>query len=293
LEPEVRVIVPWPVRTRPWQWHPALYHASVWQKRVVRAASWALDPRPYARVVATDPLPHRVFKHTSKLLRKVDDGLVHLQHGKVQNLRAALPHVHNVVLAPGEVFSFCRLVGPPLRSRGFVEGMELSRGVARPGVGGGLCQLSNLLHWLVLHSPLTVLERSHHGFDPFPDDGRVLPFGSGATVFWNYRDYVFRNETDATFQVRVWLTDHLLEGELRCDRAPRVKFHVFERNPRFFRREGKVYRANELWREVHLRGNPPVTLRTERLHANCAEVRYALGPEVVVHDGDPLAGGAP
>lgn len=270
--------------SRPYQWHPALYLASVWQKRLSRSISWAFDGRSYASRLEPEPLPHRAFKHTSKLIRRVDDDLMWLQHNKVRNLALAIPHLHGLTVRPGEVASFCRRVGPPLRVRGFVEGMELSRGVARPGVGGGLCQIANLLHWLVLHSPLTVEERHHHGFDPFPDDGRVLPFGSGATVFWNYRDYVFRNETDATFQLRLWLTDKQLEGELRSDRPLDVRYRVYEEGHRFVRRGGKLYRENTLWREVIAKGNPPTVLRRELLHENCAEVRYAPGPDVTIED---------
>ncbi|MFJ8513275.1 VanW family protein [Lysinibacillus xylanilyticus] len=49
----------------------------------------------------------------------------------------------------------------------------------KTGVGGGICQLANLLYWMALHTPLIVTERHHHSFDPFPDSGRTLPFGSG------------------------------------------------------------------------------------------------------------------
>lgn len=264
----------WPFATRPWQWHPALYHASVWQKRAVRAVSWLTDGASYASERSDAPLPHRAFSHGSRLVRRVDDAWMWLQHNKVENLRVAAPRLHGLLVAPGQTVSFCRRVGPPLRMRGFVEGMELSRGLARPGVGGGLCQIANLLHWMVLHSPLTVVERHHHGFDPFPDDGRVLPFGSGATLFWNYRDYVFRNDTDATWQLRVWLTDRELRGELRTDRPPDRRYHVFERHHRFVRRQGVLYRENELWRQVLTKGNPRTVLREELVHRNCAEVRY-------------------
>ncbi|USI86478.1 VanW family protein [Acinetobacter johnsonii] len=74
-------------------------------------------------------------------------------------------------------------MGQPTTQKGYVEGMELSFGQARCGIGGGICQIANLIHWLVLHSPLQVVQRSQHSFDPFPDHGRVLPFGSGAAIF--------------------------------------------------------------------------------------------------------------
>jgi len=154
--------------------------------------------------------------------------------------------------------------------------MELSFGNARKGVGGGLCQLSNLLHWLVLHSPLTVIERHHHSFDPFPDQGRVLPFGSGATVFWNYRDFQFRNDTAQPVQLRLWLTDKLLEGELRTTSPFPNSYRVLERAHRFVRQGGRNYRANELWREVRKKAHGAPLVKTEKLYSNFAEVKYPL-----------------
>ena len=85
--------------------------------------------------------------------------------------------------------------------------MELSFGKARQGIGGGICKISNMIHWLVMHSPLTIIERSNHSFDPFPDEGRVLPFGSGAAIFYNYIDFQFTNNTKDAFQINLWLTE--------------------------------------------------------------------------------------
>ena len=270
-----------PFGVLPSRLHPAIYRLSVWQKRAVRAASWRLDGHCYAQARQAAPLASRVFKHTSKLIRQAPGVDLALQHGKVRNLEVALPCVDGLLLRPGETFSFCRAVGQPTRARGFVDGMELSRGEARAGVGGGLCQLSNLLHWLVLHSPLTVVERHHHSFDPFPDDGRVLPFGSGATVFFNYRDLRFRNDTGLTFQLRVWRTDKLLEGELRADARVLTSYRVVERRHRFVRRGAKVFRANELWREVRAKDHGAPLLREEFLLSNFAEVRYPV-PEAAL-----------
>ena len=62
-----------------------------------------------------------------------------------------------------------------------MEGMILRNGRVASGVGGGLCQMTNLLYWMTLHTPLTVTERWRHGYDVFPDSNRTQPFGSGAT----------------------------------------------------------------------------------------------------------------
>jgi len=118
-----------------------------------------------------------------------------LQYNKIKNLEIVVKKINGTIIQPGETFSFCKIVGLPTKKKGYKKGMELSFGKAKEGIGGGICQSSNLMYWLALHSALTVNERHHHSYDPFPDDGRVLPFASGATVFYNYLDLQITNNT--------------------------------------------------------------------------------------------------
>ena len=83
----------------------------------------------------------------------------------------------------------------------------ISSGGFRSGVGGGLCQLANMVHWLVLNSPLTVTELHHHSDALFPDERRTVPFGTGTSVFYKNVDYQFRNTTDQPVQLLLWLDD--------------------------------------------------------------------------------------
>jgi vancomycin resistance protein VanW len=179
--------------------------------------------------------------------------------------------------------SFNRLVGNCTRRRGYVEGMRLSNGAARPGVGGGICQLANLVHWLVLHSDLQVVERSEHSFDPFPDHGRVLPWGSSCSIVYSYVDLQVHNPTRSTFQLRVRVGERYLEGELRADREQERSYHVEARHERFYRLRGELFRANELWRRVVDR-RTGAQVGEELVRRNCALVRYAPGPGVQVVD---------
>lgn len=136
-----------------------------------------------------------------------------LQRNKARNLELALATIDRRVLGPGQELSFWRCVGEPNAQRGYLPGLVLVHGHMASSADGGLCQLSNLLHWLVLHSPLRVVEHHHHGFDPFPDSGRHVPFGSGATVFYNYVDLRFENPTSANYKIHLWLTDTELRGK--------------------------------------------------------------------------------
>ena len=107
------------------------------------------------------------------------------------------------MLGPGETVSFWRRVGRPSGARGYREGLVLVGGRPGVGIGGGLCQLSNLLHWMALHTELEVTERHHHSVDAFPDDRRELPFGTGASVAFDLVDFRLRNPTGRPFQLEV------------------------------------------------------------------------------------------
>src|SRR5690349_4276138 len=204
-----------------------------------------------------------------------------LQHNTVVNLRLASARTDGVVIKPGETFSFNKVVGNCTRRKGYVEGMRLSNGDAISGVGGGICQLANLLHWMFLHSPLTVVERSEHSFDPFPDKGRVLPWGVGCSIVYNYVDLVVRNDTTTTFQLRTWVTDRHLRGELRSDRPTPTSYRVEARGEQFLRRGGQVYRRNEIWRTT-LDKRTGEALGEELVKRNCAVVKYLPDESLVI-----------
>jgi vancomycin resistance protein VanW len=256
------------------QRHPVFYFISVWEKRIRRQVGWYVDGKKYTRKKNAGDLPYRVYKHQSKLLKKLGDTDMILQYNKVDNLKLVIEKVSGTLIKPGETFSFCKTVGLPTKRKGYKLGMELSFGEAREGIGGGICQSSNLMHWLALHSPLTINERHHHSFDPFPDDGRVLPFASGATVFYNYLDFQLTNNTKQTFQINLWLTDKLIEGEIRVDQELDFNYHVHEKNHKFLKRGNLFYRANEIWRTKNAKFRSGALIEEEFMFKNFGEVKY-------------------
>jgi vancomycin resistance protein VanW len=74
--------------------------------------------------------------------------------------------------------------------------LEFRDGETVTAVGGGLCQLANLLVLLGIEAGMEILERHRHSLDLFPDADRTAPFGCGATVFYNYVDLRLRNVMD-------------------------------------------------------------------------------------------------
>ena len=176
---------------------------------------------------------------------------MYLQYNKVTNLRIAAAKINSLLIRPGETFSFWQVVGNPTARRGFLEGLVLENGQIGKGVGGGLCQMGNLIYWMALHTPLTVTERWRHSFDVFPDEARVLPFGSGATLAYNYIDLQLRNDTTQTFQLNIWLSASDLHGEFRTD-APQVERFEVREQEHLIRHEpwGGYSRHNRIVRQV-------------------------------------------
>lgn len=217
-----------------------------WKRRVL----WLLGDTKFARQRAFD-LQSLVFQHQSPLLRRLKNVDMYLQHNKVTNLRLAAAKINGVVLLPGETFSFWKMVGVPSARKGYLEGLVLEGGKVGKGIGGGLCQMGNLLYWMALHSPLTVTERWRHSYDVFPDEGRTLPFGSGATLAYNYIDLQLRNDTQQAFQLKVWLTDTHLEAAIFSELAIVECYEVLEKE-HVIRHEsnGNYSRHNRIARQV-------------------------------------------
>lgn len=194
---------------------------------------WFTSGTKYVRTIQTDKtLPFVIYQHQTPLIRRLRNVDMWLQHNKITNLRLAANRINGVILRPGETFSFWRLVGKPTRKKGYVDGMVLNNGSFCPGVGGGICQLSNLIYWMTLHTPLTVTERWRHSYDIFPDSERTQPFGSGATVEYNYIDLQIRNDRNTSYQLSVWVSDTHLHGQWRCEQPSKMRYRVYQSNHR-------------------------------------------------------------
>lgn len=241
-------------------------------RQVARRVQWR---RPAYRVVPVpaEAFPHEVARHATPLIRRLPGVDLELQRGKVANLRLAAAALDGLGLPPGGTLSFWRQVGRPTAARGFRPGLVLRGGGLTAGTGGGLCQATNLLYWLTLHTPLVVVERHRHSYDVFPDDARTQPFGSGATCAWPSADLQVVNPTDATYRLSLAVTDEELVGTWSCDRPADRRYEVYESGHAFVdEAPGVRVRCNVLHRRaVDVDG--PVVL-DEVVAENRARVMY-------------------
>lgn len=253
---------------------PKAYGLSLYKERLIRAVEDGVSGSHFAKVRSPELLPYTVCRHSSLIRRRLGNVDRTLQENKAVNLALAAPLVSNILIRPGETFSFWHLVGNPTARRGFREGLTISCGTATSGIGGGMCQMTNLIHWMVLHTPLTIAEHHHHdGMDLFPDYNRQIPFGTGTSIFYSFVDYRFRNDTDAVYQLLVWVDDKYLRGELRRSSPQPLKYHIHSEGDGFIRENGVVYRVGQIWRET-IDPHTGNHVHRELLRENHARVMY-------------------
>lgn len=218
--------------------------------RTRRRLSNCFDRRPFAAVKLSDlsRFPHLVFSHRSTLIRDYPEPWRSLQQGKVKNLSLAAACIDRLVIAPHTFVSFWKLVGRPSAAKGYTLGMGMQDKKLTASVGGGLCQLSNALYWTALHLGFDIAERHRHSYDLFPDQNRTLPFGAGATVFFNYRDFAVYNPLPESYVFCISLDAAFLNISAYSDVKPEFTYRITEELHRFERRGSDTYRMNELHR---------------------------------------------
>lgn len=218
-----------------------------------RYKDWYFSGKSFAKEISEEQYPYIIYSHRTPLFRKLKDVDIKLQFNKVTNLKLATKKLNGVIIKPGETFSYWKLIGKPSYKKGYLDGLVLyPDGTFNAGVGGGLCQLSNLIYWMTLHTSLTVTERYRHSHDIFPDVNRTQPFGTGATCSYSSLDLQIYNGTNNDFQLIVYLTKDDLVGEWRSSQSSLLKYEVYEKEhsitPSFW---GGYIRNNMIYRKVY------------------------------------------
>lgn len=216
-----------------------------------------------------------IWKGDARIIRRKLYGVdMQLQINKAKNLELAGKEIDGLIIKPGEIFSFWNTIGNPTKRRGYLKGLTISSGQFGQNYGGGLCQMANLIHYLVLHTPLEVVELHHHTDALFPDFKRTVPFGTGTSVAYKTIDYRFKNTLDVPVQLRVWQDEVMLYGEIRSIKPLEVKYKLVEEDS-FYRKEedGIFYRNSNVYR-LKIDKNTDKQVEKELILKNHSKVMY-------------------
>ncbi len=106
------------------------------------------------------------------------------------NMQLAVSKINEMVLAPGQVFSYNEVVGPRDAAHGFKLAHVYSAGKIIDGMGGGICQVSSTMYTAILKADLDVVQRLNHSFTV-----GYVPLGQDATAYYGGTDFKFKNST--------------------------------------------------------------------------------------------------
>ncbi|MEG0370026.1 MAG: VanW family protein [Hungatella sp.] len=253
--------------------NPTCYAISLQKEICKRHIQNLLSKEKFAKTIQKDKLPNVVTSYNSHLIKKGKGIDPILQENKVINIMLACSKINGIVIYPGETFSFCKTVGKMTKRKGYKDGRVIERNAIRPGIGGGLCNLVNTIHRIVLHSPLKVTEFHNHSDALAPDQGERVPFSSGTSISYNNIDYRIKNTTDQPIQLLVWCENESLYGELRSEREFPWSYKLIEENHHFQKEGAKYYRISQIYKET-MEKSTGNRLEKELVLDNHSEVMY-------------------
>lgn len=204
----------------------------------------------FAHTIISGKLPNIVSKRDCGLIKHGKGIDIRLQENKADNIRLACSRINGIVIRPNEVFSFWKTVGNTTRRKGYKDGRVIIGNQLIAGIGGGLCNLGNMINLLVLDSPLEITEFHTHSDALAPDNGKRVPLSSGTSISYNYIDYRFRNNTSQNIQLLVWCDDDRLYGELRSEKEFPQRFELVEEDHHFRKEGDRYYRVSKIYKNT-------------------------------------------
>jgi len=130
-------------------------------------------------------------------------------YNRANNLTIAGNKINEVVLAPGEVFSYNKILGARTIEAGYKEAAIYVAGQVVDGLGGGICQIENILYNAVLKANLEIVERKCHQFLP----SYAKP-GLDATVAYGTIDFKFKNNRTYPIKIKTNVVAGVAEIEI-------------------------------------------------------------------------------
>ena len=153
------------------------------------------------------------FKYAINLAHEIKK--THLYLNKIENIKLAGDKISKIIINPGEIFSFWRVVGSPTKENGFKKGRNIISGELNEDFGGGLCQLSSIIHHLAIIAGLKILERFNHTIDIYTNETRYTPLGTDATVVYGYKDLRIINNLSFPINFSFEINEDLFVANLK------------------------------------------------------------------------------
>lgn len=271
-------------RKRVTQIFPFLLPFRRWQRKQCFYLKMHFDGRNYAEKRMDTHLSYPVFETSSLMINENSGYDIKYQKNKVHNLKLAAAAFDGLVIRPGETFSFWKLARYADKKEPYKDGLVLIDGKIVGEYGGGLCQISTMLYWMFLHTPLTVVERHGHQKESLPPTAGI-PCGTDATINEGWLDLKVKNCTSDLFQIRISFDSEYMYGYIFSDKEPLCEYRIYNKSVTYFRKKEKVFLEASV-----------DCLKTDKTGQKCSdihlydvvhEVEYELSEDInIINKGD-------
>lgn len=130
-----------------------------------------------------------------------------VSYERVENIKLAAKKTSDILLMPGEEFSYNKHTGARNAKNGYKNAHVISGGEVAYGMGGGICQVSSTMFNSVLYAGLDIVSRTNHSI---PSD--YVALGRDATFSDSGIDFVFKNN----YKNPVFIKNYYSNGTVTC-----------------------------------------------------------------------------
>lgn len=186
---------------------------------------------------------------------------------RTYNISVAARAFNELLVLPGHVVSFNKVVGPRSSEAGYKNAPVIINNELVDGLGGGVCQVSTTLYNCILLANLEVIERTNHSLPV-----SYVPIGRDATVVYDAIDLKFRNNTDSYLYIRSFINNGRLTFKIYGNTAYKRDVSVYswvtqEIEPKvIYEEDPNLPKGEQVVKQEGVKGLKVSTMRVVRLN---------------------------
>ena len=140
---------------------------------------------------------------------------------RVTNIYLSAQKTSDVLLMPGEEFSYNDLTGKRIASNGYKDAPVIINGKLEQDVGGGVCQVSSTLFNSVMYSGLDITSRRNHSLK-----SSYVPIGQDAMVTDGGSDFRFKNPYNHPIYIKNVLSNGTITSRIYGNNQDMKKINI-------------------------------------------------------------------
>lgn len=269
-------------RKRLTQIFPFLLPIRLWQRNLFYRIGMYLDGNKYSKTKG-DSLPFEVCKEKTLMINENSGYDIIYQKNKVHNLKILSKTMNRILIYPHETFSFCYLSRNAKKYGKYKDGLILIDNNIVTRRGGGICHLSNLLYYLFLMSPLTIVERHGHKVKSLPNPDKDTKEGIDATINEGWLDLRVRNDTDNIYQIVIGFDDIYMYGSILSNNELKIEYSIENENFKYIKNKDKIYESVSVIK-ITKDKNTKEIIGKEKLYDEVVEVKYPIPKDTYIKE---------